>query len=208
MIKALLLIFDPISSWERVVEAKRSIVFILLVYLLPLLLITSAVEIYGLVHWGKQYGEFGRPVTVTMSAALTYGGVQFGLNLLTIFLGAYIIKAVGETFHGRHSYTSAFTCVAYSMSPLFTVRMLDALPQLLWWLAWPVGIAISLGVLYQGIPRVMQPDPAHAMGLYFIGALLLLMITGLARVMGHFVLEKQMHTALLLPAHAAFAWLS
>ena len=208
MIKALLLIFDPISSWERVVEAKRGIAFILLVYLLPLLVITSGVEIYGLIHWGKQDSEFGLPVRVMRSAALNYGGVQFGLNLLTIFLGAYIIKAVGETFHGRHSYTSAFTCVAYSMGPLFVVRMLDALPQLPWWLAWPIGIALSLGVLYQGIPRVMQPDPAHAMGLYFIGALLLVIITGLARVMGHFVLEKQMHTALLTPGHGALAMLT
>ena len=57
MIKALLLIFDPIATWEGILRARRGMVSILVVYLLPLLLLTSACEGYGLVHWGKWQGE-------------------------------------------------------------------------------------------------------------------------------------------------------
>jgi hypothetical protein len=36
-------------------------------------------------------------------------------------------------------------------------------------------------VLYQGVPRVMLPDPPHAFGLYFVSAMLLAIVAGLAR---------------------------
>src|SRR4051812_20130356 len=49
MIKALLLIFAPERVWERIFRAPRSIGAILLTYLLPLLLISSLAEGYGLV---------------------------------------------------------------------------------------------------------------------------------------------------------------
>ena len=39
-----------------------------------------------------------------------------------------MVKSIGETFHGRHTYTQAFTTVAYSLSPLFLLRLLDAFP--------------------------------------------------------------------------------
>ena len=44
MIKALLLIFEPIATWEGIFRARRSLLFILVIYLLPLLLLTSAAE--------------------------------------------------------------------------------------------------------------------------------------------------------------------
>ena len=53
MIKALLLIFEPIATWEGIFRARRSLAFILVIYLLPLILLASAAEGYGLVHWGK-----------------------------------------------------------------------------------------------------------------------------------------------------------
>src|SRR6266496_5555100 len=54
MIKALLLIFDPIEAWERVVRTQRSLGFILTMFLLPLLALTSLAEGYGLVQWGRR----------------------------------------------------------------------------------------------------------------------------------------------------------
>ena len=53
MIKALLLIFRPSQTWGGIEAANRSIAFILCLHLLPLLLITSIAEGYGLMHWGK-----------------------------------------------------------------------------------------------------------------------------------------------------------
>jgi hypothetical protein len=56
-------------------------------------------------------------------------------------------------------------------------------------LTWCVGIACVITVLYQGIPRVMMPDPPHAFGLYLMSSVLLLVLTGLTRFVTWWYLE-------------------
>ncbi len=181
MIKALLLILDPVASWERVVRAQRSLLFVLLIFLLPLVLLSSAAEGYGILTWGKWQGEVVRLHKFSRQEVLCYESLQLVLSLLLVLVGAKLLKSLGETFHGRHTYAKAFTVVAYGLSPLFLLRVLDAHPVVSPWLTWAIGILLSVGVLYQGVPRVMQPDPPHAFGLFLISALLLVLTSGLVR---------------------------
>jgi len=185
MIKALLLIFDPTATWEGIFRTRRSMVSILLVYLLPMLLLVALAEGYGLVHWGKwQGGEFGRIKKFPVSEATIVTTSQFLLSLLVVFLGAKMVKSIGETFHGRHTYSQAFTAVVYGLSPFFLLRLLDAFS---WssdwaaWVPWTIGICLSVAVLYHGVPRMMEPDPPHAFGLFLMSSLLLALVTGLVR---------------------------
>jgi len=181
MIKALLLIFRPIQAWERIFRAQRSFAFVLLLYLTPMVLITVAVEGYGLVHWGQWQKDVTYLKKFTPGEAVVYEVAQALLTFGLVFLGAKIIKSLGETFHGRHTYTQAFTIVAYGLSPLFLLRLLDAFPWAGPWTTWGIGIVLCVSALYQGVPRVMMPDPPHAFGLYLMSSLLLVIITGLAR---------------------------
>jgi len=182
MIKALLLILDPNVTWEGIVLARRSLAFVLVVHLSPLILLASAAEGYGLVHWGKWQGEIGRIRQFPIREAAVVETAQFLLALAVVFVGAKLIKAIGETFHGRHTYNQAFTAVAYGLSPLFLLRLLDAFSGISPWVSWSIGITLSIAVLYQGLPRMMEPDPPHAFGLFFMSALLLTLVTGLARL--------------------------
>lgn len=179
MIKALLLIINPAGTWEGIFRARRSLVFVLVVYLFPLLLLASAAEGYGLVHWGKWQGEISRIKQFPIREAEVIETAQFLLALVVIFVGANMIKSIGETFHGRHTYSQTFTAVAYGLSPLFLLRLLDAFPGISPWLSWAIGIILSIAVLYHGVPRMMEPDPPHAFGLFFMSALLLALVTGL-----------------------------
>jgi hypothetical protein len=101
--------------------------------------------------------------------------------LVVVLVGAAMVKAIGETFHGRHTYPQAFTTVAYGLSPLFLLRLLDAFKEISPWASWGIGIVLSIAVLYYGVPRMMEPDPPHAFGLYLMSSLLLLLITGILR---------------------------
>ena len=69
----------------------------------------------------------------------------------------------------------------YGLSPLFALRVLDGFTAISPWLTWPVGIILVFAVLYQGIPRVMMPDPPHAFGLYLMSSVLLFVLTGMTR---------------------------
>jgi len=195
MIKALLLIFEPLGTWEGIARAKRGIVFIFAIYLLPLLLITSAAEGFGLVRWGRERGRLSEVTQVhpfSVNQTVIFEAAQFLLTVVAVFAGAKMVKSSCETFHGRNTYSQAFTAVAYGLGPLFLLRLLDIIPRINPWLSWSIGIILSIGVMYQGLPRILEPDPSHALGLFFMSSLLVTLLTGLVRfvtywyLIGHF----------------------
>jgi hypothetical protein len=180
MIKALLLIFEPIATWERIRRLRRSLFFVLLLYLLPMLALACAGEGYGLHHWGR-LREVGPRKFYEVGETAVFEAVQFLLFLGVVFIGARMIKSIGETFHGHHTFTQAFVTVAYGLSPLFLLHLVNAIKDISPWVSWGIGIFLSTMVLYQGVPRMMEPDPSHAFGLYLMGSLLLCLTTGLTR---------------------------
>jgi hypothetical protein len=194
MIKALLLIFKP-ATWDRMARARRGVGFILMVYLLPLLLAVSAVEGAGLEHWGKWQSAVGTIRKFTVSEVVLYEVGQLLLTLAVVFVCAHLIKTLSETFHDRHTYSQAFTVVAYTLGPMFVLRLLDAFPMMSPWVPWAIGITLSIWIFYQGLPRVMKPDPSHAFELYVISLIILCMATGLVRLV----------TALYVQGHVDFA---
>lgn len=204
MIKAFLLLFEPVQSWDGVARAQRSFVNILLTFLMPMVLISGAAEGYGLVRWGKPHDDTGYQTIrkLTAGEAVVYEVFQALLTVFVVLLAARILKALGETFHGRHSFTQAFKTIAYGLSPLFVLRLLDTFPQVGPWTSWGLGILFSVVILYQGLPRVMMPDPPHAFGLYLMNSLLLILITGLARFItawylsGHFKPVEELISAI------------
>ena len=191
MIKALLLIFDTVATWERIAQAQRRVGFIFVFFLLPLLGFTSAVEGFGLWRWGKPRGEVSWMKRFSVSEAAVFEVAQVVLWLLIIFVSAKVLKSVCETFHGQCSYTPAFATVAYGLSPLFLVHLLDVFPAVSPWVTWGLGISLSIAVLYQGVPRMMEPDPPHAFGLYLMSALTVLLATGLLRFVTAWYLQGE-----------------
>ena len=203
MIKALFLIFESNGAWQRVAEAGRELFFIFLFYLLPMLLILSAAEGYGLMHWGTAQVNSALVKKLTANEMVVFETGQALLTLLIIAVSAYAIKSLGETFHSRHNYTQAFTVVIYGLSPLFLFQLLDAFPSINVWLVWAVGIMLALKSLYHGVPIVMQTDPAHALGLYFMSSLVVVTLTGTERFFTAWYLSG--HFAPLADAVTAFA---
>jgi hypothetical protein len=181
MINALLLILNPDRAWERIKEARHGLIAVLLLHVVPLLGLGCAFEAWGMVHWGKWRGVIPKLKTFSPGEAALVGAAQFVLWLGTVFMLAKLVKSLGETFHGRHVFRQTFTVVAYGLGPLFLVRFLDAFPVISPWLSWSIGVFLSIGVLYQGLPRILEPDPPHAFGLYLMSSILLLLITGLVR---------------------------
>lgn len=187
MLKAFLLIFTPVQSWEAVARSQRSLGFIFLTFLLPMVVLSSAAEGFGLVRWGKllDKDEIHWRRSFTTSEAVAYEIAQAVIYIFVVFLAARILKSLADTFHGRHTHTQSFKVIAYGLSPLFVLRLFDAFPWvtpwLVWVAAWAVGVLLCVAVLYHGVPRVMMPDPPHAFGLYVMTSLMVVTITGLNR---------------------------
>src|SRR4051794_31513886 len=101
MIKALMLVLDPAANWDSIVLRKRGWQAVLAIYLVPLWLMAFVAEFYGLVHWGKPHGFVSQLKPYSNSVALIFEIIQLGLMIVLVFVGAKLIKALGETFHGR-----------------------------------------------------------------------------------------------------------
>ena len=182
MIKALFLIFQTGAAWERVVKARRTVGSLLVFYLFPMMLLVAVVNGIGLVEWGKsQAGIIHRVQRFTVGQVVIYETAHSLLTLLAMGISAVLIKILGETFHGRYTYKQTFTLVIYGLSPMFLLRLVDAVPAFIPWVTWGIGIALSIAVLHQGVWFVMQPAPPNAFALYFMSALLLASATGLER---------------------------
>lgn len=183
MIKALLLIFRPVQTWGAIEAAKRSVAYIFCVYVLPLILITSIAEGYGLMHWGKLFkGEVSQERTYNLTQVLVMEGAQSVGLIVMIFLGAYAAKSFAETFHRRSKFREAFTAVAYGAGPLLVMRFGDLFPTLNVWVPWAVGIILMVSVLYLGLPCLLRPDPPHAFGLYVMTSITIAMTNAVMRL--------------------------
>lgn len=192
MIKTFLLIFNPAAAWDRIVRDRRSLLFILMVYLLPLLLITSLAEAYGLIYWGKLQGAMQLPKRFTVNEAIAFETAYVALSLTIVFIGAQVVKSMGETFHSRNTYLQTFTLLAYGLSPLFLLHLLDAFRPISPWVSWLIGIFLSWAVLYHGVPKVMEPDPSHGFGLYLVTSIILCLATGLTRLVTAWYLQGKL----------------
>jgi hypothetical protein len=140
-------------------------------------------------NWGKHRGAYLPVRNYTLEELKSYAALQFGLSIVVVFVGAWFIRYLSETFRGEATYAHAFRAVAYALGPLFLCRLLDGVPVIPWWLAWSVGIVLSVSTMYHGIPRVMDPDPPQAFGLYVTSAFLLTIVTGLSRYLTTWWLE-------------------
>jgi hypothetical protein len=181
MIKALFLIFEPEAAWNKLALARRGPGHLVGLYLLPMMLIVAVFEGVGLVKFGRWQSTLGHVKYFKVSEAVMYEALQLLLMAVVILVCAHLIKLLGNTFHVRNTYTSAFTVVIYGLSPVFLFRLLDVFPNLILWVPWGIGIMLTIRTLYHGVPRIMLPDPPDAFGLYFMSALLLAMVTALER---------------------------
>ena len=187
MIKALLLLVRPVQTWDGIDRSARSIAYILCLHLLPLIVLTSIAEGYGLMHWGKKHrGEMAFVKYYEFKEVVIIETAQSLLLLGMVFLGAYAAKSFAGTFHRRHTYRHAFTAVAYGCAPLLTLRLGDLSAALNPWIPWATGLVLTIAVLYHGLPCILKPDPPHAFGLFFMTSLTLAVINGLMRLVTTF----------------------
>lgn len=191
MFNAFLLVFDPTATWERIFRSRRGVSFVLVTHLLPLLALTAIAEGFRLARWQRP-GDLRPLAALPVGQVVLFEAGQFLLLLAMVFAGAELLRWAGQSFRDQRAYTRAFATVAYGLAPFFLLRFLDALKGVSPWVSWAIGIVLSLGVLYHGIPRMMEPAPPHAFGLYVMSATLLILSAGLVRLVTFYYLDGRL----------------
>jgi hypothetical protein len=183
MIKVFFLLIEPGATWDKIAQARRGFVYITVIQLLPLIFLSTALETWGLNVHGKWAPQFQNYKLFSAQEVLSYGILQFFLMFAMVFVTAFLVFKISQTFQDRLTFLQAFTTIAYGFSPMFLVRFLDYFASIHPAVTWLVGIGFTIWILYQGIPRVMQPDPTHAFGVYLSAMIVVVLTSGLARLM-------------------------
>jgi hypothetical protein len=195
MITALQLIFSPFETWEKITTAQRGFLWVLFVYLLPLLVIALGIEGFLLVRLGEKRGDFGFMIKVPVDVAIRYTVAYLVFLLAGIVVGAKFMALASESFNVQTSYLQAFVLMAYGFGPIILARVLDGAPQLNTWVCWIIGAAISISVLYHGIGMVLRPDQTKGFGLYLMAIVIVVLTSALA----HFTALQVLHGKILAP---------
>jgi hypothetical protein len=178
MIKVFSLILYPTLAWKRILQERRGVGSIFVGYLLPVMLMVSIVEALGMTAWREWFVGIHGVIHFTLGQALVFETMHFALTLLLIVSCASIFRILGDPFYSRFSYRQALTVVMYSLSPWLLFQPLSAVPWINLWIPWAIGIFFSLKVLYHGMPRMLDSAPGHALGLYLVSSIFIVMLTG------------------------------
>ncbi|HSY17346.1 MAG TPA: Yip1 family protein [Candidatus Acidoferrales bacterium] len=183
MLKVFFLLFESDVAWEKIAQARRGVAFILGVHVLPLIALATVVEGWGLMNWGKWQGSFHRTkVWTDPTTVIHFELLQAALFLAIIFLSALLLHVASAQFHGKRTYLQSFTVIAYSLGPMWLFHLLNLAPTIHPAWSWALGVAVSVWVLYQGIPRVLERDPVHAFGNYLTAISVVVLTSGLVRL--------------------------
>jgi hypothetical protein len=183
MFKVFFLIFQPGAAWERTAAARRGYAFILATYLVPFVLLDSVVEGWSLMKWGKWQSYYQITKSFTQTTVIHFEILQAVLLLAMVFVSALLVWMATESFNGRRSFLEVFSTVAYGYSPLFLASLLNVSPTINPFMPWVLGMGVTIWILYQGIPRGLKPDPTHALGIYFSAVMVMVLISGMVRLL-------------------------
>jgi len=183
MFLVLQILFDPQSGWRRAVTSGRSVRRTLILHLLPLLLVGCVVEGFGIVMWGKPAGDFGGRQTFELGKVMPFEVCHAFAGLVVVLVCAFMLVMMASTFQRRQRFSRVLVVCVFSLGPVFLARIADAFPSINPWLSWGVAALVTVAFLYQGLPRVLHIDPAHAMGLYVSASVAVVLVSGVARVL-------------------------
>ncbi len=191
MLKVFFLIFEPAVAWDKIANAKRGYLFILGTYLLPVILLATVVEGWGLQRWGKWQPHYNKTRVFSEPTVWNYEILQAVLFLLMVFICSILLHIACQNFHGKRTRLQSFTVIAYGFSPLFYLHTLNAWSAMHPGISWALGIVMTMWVLYQGVPRVLSKDPTHAFGVYLSALFIVALMSAIVRLLtGMFLLGQ------------------
>jgi hypothetical protein len=180
MITALQLIFSPFETWEKIATSERGFLWILAVYLLPLLAVALGIEGYLLTRWGEKRGELGYVIQLPVAHVISYSAAYCVILLAAIFVSAKFLSMTCEGFTVRATFYQCFVVIAYGFGPIIWARAIDGFPHINTWVCWAIGTAAAVSVLYHGVGMVMKPEQTKGFGLYLMSILIVVVVSGLA----------------------------
>lgn len=166
VLKDFLLIVRPVTTWNCLAAQPKSVPLIFGVFFLPMLLLSALAGAAGAMFLGRHQMTETAIKQITWGKSIYCELLEISALLLLVLVSAQFIKMFGNTCHRRNDLAQSLTLLLHAFGPMLVVQCLNIIPGINPWLPWAIGVALMLGALYHGLPRIMQPDPPSALGLF------------------------------------------
>ncbi len=176
---------------------------VLLFSVLPLMILTFTVEGFSLIKYGEVFRDLA-PRAVSPVRAIKYVVFYGVASLAVVFLGAKLLQNMGKSFNLFANYSLCFILIVFGYTPIFLVRLIDALPQINTWIPWTVGVALSFRILYHGVALWLKPEQTKGFGLFLVSFVYVLVLSALVHFTSIQVLQGRFLKDVMEPAVAAF----
>jgi Yip1 domain len=183
MIRALSLVWDPATVWERIVQERKSLGLVFLAYFFPMMILGALGEGITLEHWRTWTAGTHGVMRFNFGQIVVFETIRSVMTCVITGVSAYVIWLLREPFYARYNYREALMLVMYSTCPMLLCQVLTGVPQISLWLSWAVGVYFSLRIFYPGVRGLAKTDPGSATGLYLLSSLLIIALTGAQRYM-------------------------
>ena len=167
------ILVTPKQEWVTIESEKDSHVKILTSYLLLLALIPAVCQFvrYGLIG----YSVLGIHVGGTVGYGIRQALISYVTMVGGVYLTAFVIDLLAESFGSKKNFDKAFALVAYSYTANCIAGVFYLIPGLSI-LAFLAGL-YGLYILYTGLKPMMETPDDKQVG-YFIVSLICLIVVG------------------------------
>ena len=152
---AIALLYGPSQVWKKISEQKQSIAQIYFTFLIFFAAIPPVSAFIGSTYVGWSIGD-GATHKLTTESALYLSIVAYIAILVAVLVLAAFVQWMAKTYGASPTLADCVALTAYSCTPLFLVSIMGSFP-ILWldMLFSLVAIAMSVNLLYKGVPEIM-----------------------------------------------------
>lgn len=161
----------PQKEWDVINGEQPNAQAILTGYVLPLVAIGAIAAFigYGFIGINVGFGLKWKGVDLGIKYAITV----FASGLISVYLAAFVIDALADSFKSEKNFGRSFQLVAYSFTPAWVGGIFNILPSLA--IIGALFGIYGLYLLYIGLPK-LKKTPAENQTGYFVVSLIVMIV--------------------------------
>lgn len=169
------ILLNPKKEWEVIDKETTEVPQLITGYLLLLALIPAIASLFG--YWIVGYKvPFMGHVPGSFALGFRYAVMAFVTPVISVFITAFVINALAESFGSVKDFRRAMQLVVYSYTATLLAGIFNLIPSL-GIIAFLAGL-YSLYLLYTGLQPIMK-TPGEKVTSYFIVSLLVMIVAGM-----------------------------
>jgi hypothetical protein len=189
--KDILLVARPVQTWESIATDARGWIHAFGWFFLTGTGLLAFLDGLGL--YGREQRHIAEGMTLDCPSVVQLVGfeiLQAALTTGLILILAICMTANANACHRQIRVRQTLRLLFHAAGPLVLVQFLNAIPSLNVWISWLMGLVLSLGALYHGLPRILKPDVPSAMGLFFSSAVMFTSLMLMGRLLTYWYLTR------------------